>query len=247
MKFVWIKPGSFLMGSSRGFGDETPVHRVVISQPFYMAKHEVTQSQWEAVMGKHKWLAQLTKGDNHMSGPTKAMNVLSWNDCQALIRKLAEQAPGHAFSLPTEAQWEYACRAGSTAEFHFGDDESRMGDYAFYEGNMNWPGKPGFRGKAFYHDVGQKKPNAFGLYDMHGGVWEWCADYYDKDYYVNSPAVDPAGPESGRFRTLRGGSWFRYAKYCRSAYRRFFYPACDGDAVTAWINDFGCRVVINLQ
>jgi len=247
MHFVLIPPGSFLMGSSKGFGDETPVHRVVISRPFYMAKHEVTQSQWEAIMGKHQWLTELTKGDNDMSGPTKAMNVLSWNDCQDFIRKIAEHVPGHRFALPTEAQWEYACRAGSTSEFHFGDDASQLGDYAWYEGNMIWPGKPGFRGRTFYHDVGRKKPNAWGLYDMHGGVWEWCADYYDKDYYVDSTLVDPMGPASGPFRTLRGGSWFRYAKYCRSAYRRFFYPACDGDGVTAWINDFGCRLVINLD
>ena len=112
---------------------------------------------------------------------------------------------------------------------------STMGEYAWFAGNMIWPGG----GRTYpdgtpvrgvhYHTVGQKKPNAFGLYDMHGGAWEWCADYYDKDYYVNSPLVDPAGPESGRFRTLRGGSWFRYAKYCRNSYRRFFYPACNGD------------------
>lgn len=247
MHLALIPPGSFLMGSAKGCGDETPVHRVVISKPFYMAKHEVTQSQWEAVMGKHQWLTELTKGDNDMSGPTKAMNVLSWNDCQEFIRKLGERVPGFRFALPTEAQWEYACRAGSAADFHFGDDESQLGEYAWYEGNMIWPGKPAFRGRTFYHDVGMKKPNAWGLYDMHGGVWEWCADYYDKDYYVNSPLVDPKGPESGRFRTLRGGSWFRYGKYCRSAYRRFFYPACNGDGVTAWINDFGCRVVINLD
>ena len=89
---------------------------------------------------------------------------------------------------------------------------------------MNWPGQPGFRGKAFYHDVGSKKPNAWGLYDMHGGVWEWCADWYDADYYFDAPMADPRGPDSGRLRVLRGGSWFRYPKYARSAYRRFFHP-----------------------
>ncbi|MFQ6042599.1 MAG: formylglycine-generating enzyme family protein, partial [Candidatus Poribacteria bacterium] len=99
----------------------------------------------------------------------------------------------------------------------------------------------------FYHDVGVKKPNAFGLYDMHGSVWEWCADWYDPDYYLPSPLVDPKGPERGRFKVLRGGSWFRYAKYARSAYRRFFFPECDSDGVTAWILDFGCRPVINLR
>ncbi len=247
MEFVLIPAGSFVMGSDRGGRDELPRHRVVISRPFYMAKYELTTSQWEAVMGRHEGLRKLTRGDNLMKGPSKAINVLSWNDCQAFIEKLKAIAPGYAFALPTEAQWEYACRAGSTTEFYFGDDESELGDFAWYEGNMIWPNKPAYRGKAFYHDVGSKKPNAFGLYDMHGGVWEWCADYYDRDYYFRAPLVDPAGPQSGRFRVLRGGSWFRYAKYCRSAYRRFCYPACNGDGVTAYINDFGCRLVINLD
>ena len=245
--FVLIPAGTFVMGSAKGGRDELPLHRVVISRPFYMSKHELSRSQWEAVMGPHKWLTGLTKGDNEMQGPTKAMNVLSWNECQNFIRKLKAKAPKHAFALPTEAQWEYACRAGSATEFNYGNDESKMGDYAWYEGNMIWPGKPAFKGKAFYHDVGRKKPNAFGLYDMHGGVWEWCVDRYDRDYYFDSPMVDPTGPETGRFRVLRGGSWFRYAKYCRSAYRRFFHPAGSGDGVTAWINDFGCRLVINVK
>jgi hypothetical protein len=197
-------------------------------------------------MGEHKWLMELIAGDNDMAGPTKAMNVLSWNDCQDLIEQLKARFPAHQFALPTEAQWEYACRAGSTTEFHFGNDESKLGEYAWYQGNMNWVGQPGFQGTGFYHDVGRKKPNPWGLYDMHGGVWEWCADRYDARYYFDSPLVDPAGPEEGRFRVLRGGSWFRYGKYARSAYRRFFHPQGSSGGVTAWINDFGCRPVINL-
>jgi formylglycine-generating enzyme required for sulfatase activity len=246
MEFVLIPAGSFLMGSQQGPKDERPLHRVVISKPFYMARHEVTQSQWEGVMGPNRWLAGLRQGDNDMSGPTKAMNGLSWNACRDFIGKLRAIAPGREFSLPTEAQWEYACRAGSRTEFHFGNDDAMLGEYAWFAGNMIWPGQPGFRDRTFYHDVGQKKPNAWGLYDMHGGVWEWCADWYDEDYYFDSPLKDPVGPESGRLRVLRGGSWFRYAKYARSAYRRPFHPECDGDAVTAWILDFGCRLVINL-
>ena len=247
MEFVLIPAGSFLMGSDQGAKDELPVHRVVISRPFYMAKHEVTQSQWEAVMGKDKRLTELSEGDNDMSGPSKAMNGLSWTACQNLISKLKQKSPDHAFALPTEAQWEYACRAGSTSEFYFGDDASELGEYAWFAGNMIWPGLPGYRGRTFYHDVGKKKPNVWGLYDMHGGVWEWCADRYDADYYFDSPFLDPSGPESGRFRVLRGGSWFRYTKYARSAYRRFFHPEGDGDGVTAWILDFGCRVAISIS
>ncbi|MBC8354344.1 MAG: SUMF1/EgtB/PvdO family nonheme iron enzyme [Planctomycetes bacterium] len=231
MPFALVPAGSFLMGSKQGPKDERPLHRVVISKPFYMAKYEVTQSQWEAVMGKDKRLTELASGDNDMSGPTKAMNSLSWNVCQEFIRKLKRKSPGQNVALPTEAQWEYACRAGSTTEFHFGDDASELGEYSWYQGNMIWPGQPAFRGRTFYHDVGKKKPNSFGLYDMHGGVWEWCADRYDADYYFDSPLVDPAGPDAGRFRVLRGGSWFRYSKYARSAYRRFFHPESNGDGL----------------
>jgi formylglycine-generating enzyme required for sulfatase activity len=247
MEFVLIPAGSFLMGSDKGARDELPLHRVVISKPFYLARYELTQSQWEALMGRDKRLDDLRSGDNDMAGPDKAMNGLSWVACQSLIEKLKERAPGHAFSLPTEAQWEYACRAGSTTEFYFGDDPSQLGDYAWFAGNMIWPGQPGFKGRTFYHDVGRKKPNAWGLYDMHGGVWEWCADRYDADYFFTSPLADPPGPATGRFRVLRGGSWFRYARYARSAYRRFFHEEGDGDGVTAYILDFGCRLAINLD
>ncbi len=246
MEFVLIPPGSFMMGSDKGFKDERPVHRVVISKPFYLAKYELTQGQWQAIMGQDQRLTEYAKGDNELTGPRKAMNELSWNQCQNFISKLKKKVPGQAFALPTEAQWEYACRAGSTTEYCFGDDPAQLGDYAWFHGNMNWVGQPGFRGKAFYHDTGMKKPNAWGLYDMHGGVWEWCADRYDSDYYFTASLVDPTGPGKGPFRVVRGGSWFRYGKYARSAYRRFFHPEGDGDFVTAYIVDFGCRLAINL-
>jgi formylglycine-generating enzyme required for sulfatase activity len=248
MEFVLIPAGQFLMGSEKGLKDERPVHRVVISRPFYMARYELTQGQWESLMGTHPWLEELRNAKAvDAVAPSKAMDTLSWTACQELFGKLKNKAPACAFALPTEAQWEYACRAGAPSEFHFGDDESQLGEHAWYHGNMNWVGQPGFRGTLFYHDVGLKKPNAFSLYDMHGGVWEWCADRYDPDYYLTSPLVDPQGPEQGHFRVLRGGSWFRYARYARSAYRKVFHPDGNGDATTAYINDFGCRLVINLN
>ncbi|MFT5467052.1 MAG: sulfatase activating formylglycine-generating enzyme [Verrucomicrobiales bacterium] len=247
MEFALIPAGSFLMGSNQGSKDEQPVHRVVISKPFYMARHELTQSQWQAVMGEDKRLTANVSDDNDMTGPTKAMNALSWDMCQDYIGKLRQKATGQAFALPTEAQWEYACRAGSETEFHFGDDPAQLGEYAWFQGNAIWPGMPAFEGLTAYHDTGVKKPNAWGLHDMHGGVWEWCQDRYDAGYYFDSPLADPAGPDSGRFRVIRGGSWFRYAKYARSSYRRFFHPESDSDGVTAWILDFGCRLVINLD
>ncbi len=250
MEFVFIPAGSFLMGSEQGPKDERPVHRVVISQPFYMAKFPVTQAQWEAVVGKQgrlKALEGLWDKNPDAIGPSKVMVGLNWHDCQDFVCKLKAKAPGYAFALPTEAQWEYACRAGSNSEFSFGNDESMLGEYAWFEGNMIWPGKHGnTTRRAAYPTVGQKTPNRWGLYDMHGGVWEWCSDWYDPDYYLSSPLVDPRGPETGRFKVLRGGSWFRYGKYARSAYRRFFHPEAT-DYVTAWIQDFGCRVVINLD
>ncbi|MGB2819964.1 MAG: SUMF1/EgtB/PvdO family nonheme iron enzyme [Phycisphaerae bacterium] len=246
MGFVLIRPGSFLMGSESGPKDERPVHRVVISRPYYMAKIEVTQEQWEAVIGKDPRLAEWSESKDDLAGPKKAMNGLSWNACQDFIRKLEKRVPGHSFALPTEAQWEYACRAGSTTEYSFGGDASVLGEHAWCSANKEWPRVVGSSRSYRYYDAGTKKPNAWGLHDMHGGMWEWCADWYDEDYYLASPLRDPTGPETGRFRVLRGGSWFRYGKYARSAYRRFFHPESDSDAVTAWILDFGCRIVILL-
>ncbi len=246
MEFILIPAGSFLMGSEKGSKGEMPVHRVVVSKSFYMAKLEVTQGQWEAVMGKVERLAEWRKSESDFAGPRKPMNAVSWKDCRDFIRKLEVRAPGHAFALPTEAQWEYACRAGSTGEYCFGDDPAPLNEYAWHEGNKVWGKQVGSRTLFTYRDAGVKRPNAWGLYDMHGSMWEWCADWYDEDYYFDSPLKDPAGRQSGQLRVLRGGSWFRYAKYARSAYRRPFHPECNGDGVTAWILDFGCRVVINL-
>jgi formylglycine-generating enzyme required for sulfatase activity/predicted GH43/DUF377 family glycosyl hydrolase len=244
IEFVRIPAGSFLMGSTKGPADEAPVHRTVVSQSFYMARYEITEQQWESVMGPHSRLVNWRKEPNEMTGPRKAMRGVSWHDCRQFMRTLKTKVPDYAFALPTEAQWEYACRAGSDMEFSFGNDESALDDYALFAGNKEWPG---IDGKFRYHDVGTRKTNAWGLHDMHGGVWEWCSDWYDADYYIRSPLVDPGGPASGRFRVLRGGSWFRKGRYARSAYRRFFHPSGDGDGVTAWILDFGFRPVINIE
>ena len=207
-----------------------------------MAKHEITEQQWEAVMGPHPRLVNWRKEPNELVGPRTAMRGVSWNDCRQFLATLGNKSPELAFAMPTEAQWEYACRAGSDTDFTFGDDEAQLGEHALFAGNKEWPGTDG---KFRFSDVATRKPNRWGLYDMHGGVWEWCSDWYDENYYLKAPLFDPAGPQAGRFRVLRGGSWFRYGKYARSAYRRFFHPSADGDGVTAWILDFGFRPVIN--
>jgi glycerophosphoryl diester phosphodiesterase len=244
MDFVLIPAGTFLMGSTKGANDERPLHSVVISKPFYMAKHEVSQQQWETLMGPDPWLVGLRKEPNDLVGPNKPMYTVSWTAAGKYLTKLKARARHHNFALPTEAQWEYACRADSTTEFSFGNEESQLGEHAHYAGNKRWPGEDDAH---HYYDVATKKPNKFGLFDMHGGVWEWCSDRYNADYYLTSPMVDPDGPQAGRFRVLRGGSWFRRGNYARSAYRRFFHPDGNSGGVTAWINDFGVRPVINLS
>jgi formylglycine-generating enzyme required for sulfatase activity len=132
--------------------------------------------------------------------------------------------------LPTEAEWEYACRAGTTSRFSFGDGDSVLGDYAWFDGNADAAGQD------YAHPAGQKKPNPWGLYDMHGNVWEWCSDWYGQDYYSNSPDVDPNGPSSGEARCLRGGSWFVDAGYLRCSFR-------DADGPVLRSNSVGFRVV----
>jgi formylglycine-generating enzyme required for sulfatase activity len=191
---------------------EGPQHRVRITEPFYMGKYEVTQQQWQAVMGNNP---------SEFKGPDNPVEKVSWNDCQAFTGKLNEGVgqSGAEYSLPTEAQWEYACRAGSTTRWFFGDDEAGLSEYAWGRAKIgddrasfreDAPGR-GKTGKASTHPVGQKKPNAWGLYDVHGNVSEWCADCYRESprspsrYYGRSPLDDPTGPASGRWRVLRGG------------------------------------------
>ncbi len=204
MELVLIPVGEFVMGSPDSDKDaapnEKPQHRVRITKPFYLGKYQVTQEQWQGVMGNNP---------SFFNGPKNPVETVSWKDCQEFLGKLNGKfgAGLGKFQLPTEAQWEYACRAGSTTKYCFGDDDSQLGQYAWYQANSE--SKP--------HPVGEKKPNAWGLYDMHGNVWEWCQDCFDE--YTKSATDDPVGPPGGFRRVYRGGCWHYPARYCRSAFR----------------------------
>jgi len=236
MKLVLIPAGKFMMGSrfspaetvrrykaqkSRCF-DEHPLHEVTISKPFYIGIHEVTQAQWRVLMGSEPWNGKAIANSNNPA------NYIKWDDASNFCRKLSEKT-GKKVVLPTEAQWEYACRAKSKTAYCFGDDPRRLGDYAWIAYNSM---PMGDRRKNYLHPVGQKKPNAWGLYDMHGSVNEWCSDYYDKDYYefskkLKSHRVDPRGFSAGtgnalRVHVIRGGSWGGFPDACRSAAREAF-------------------------
>jgi formylglycine-generating enzyme required for sulfatase activity len=204
MEFVLIPAGSFLMGSPdsdrKARDNEKPQHKVTISQPFYLGKYEVTQSQWEAVMGSNP---------SDFSGRSNPVENVSWEDVQGFIKKLNQKEGGNKYRLPTEAEWEYAARAGTTSIYSFGDDAGALGRYAWCWGNSGWS----------THPVGQKEPNPWGLCDMHGNVYEWVQDWYGKNYYAESPGIDPRGPSSGSYRVFRGGCWINLARNCRSAAR----------------------------
>ena len=208
IELVLIPAGTFWMGVSPGDeearDDEKPRHRVTISRPFYLGKYEVTQGQWVKVMGSRPWSGETYARDR----ADHAASYISWNDAMEFCR-----ATG--FRLLTEAEWEYACRAGTTTKFCFGDSDSELGEYAWYDGNA-WD-----RDEKYAHVVGRKKPNAFGLYDMHGNVWEWCSDWYDSEAYsrYSGGVTDPSGPSTGEYRVLRGGSWHYVPWFCRSSYR----------------------------
>ena len=214
MQLNLIPAGTFLMGSPAGEPDREDKehqHEVTISKAFYMQTTEVTQGQWKALMGTEPWKGQefskyVKEGTNYPAV------YVSWDDAITYCKKLSEKE-GKTYRLPTEAEWEYACRAGSKTTWNFGNDQNALGDYAWYANNA-WD-----IGEKYAHQVGLKNPNAFGLYDMHGNVWEWCYDYYGQNYYNQSREKNPTGPESGSHRVFRGGSWRFGIPLTRSAYR----------------------------
>ena len=210
MVFVRIPAGVFTMGAPAwdvtAPYHETPAHRVRISQPFDLGVYPVTQAQWAAVLGMHP---RAGLGD-----PTRPVEQVSWHDVQTFLQRLMTTETGVLYRLPTEAEWEYACRAGSTTAYSFGDDPDQLGAHAWYTANA----------KGVAHPVGQLRPNAWGLYDMHGNVGEWVHDWYDDAYYARSPACDPRGPDAGEARVHRGGSWHASAGLCGSPSRNRWHP-----------------------
>ena len=202
MKFAWVPAGTFLMGSpdheQDRLANETQ-HRVILTKGFFLGIHPVTRAQWQAVMGKKKSL--------HGTGRLPVVEI-SWYDSLAFCEKLSKR-DGESYRLPTEAEWEYACRAGSSSAYCFGDYFNHLGDYAWfmYSAGFQSPPRP----------VGQKKPNAWGLFDMHGNVGEWCWDWSGE--YTTEDAIDPEGSPTGRFRVQRGGSTRMFPWQLRSAVR----------------------------
>lgn len=235
MELVLIPPGKFLMGSPEDEKDretnEGPVD-VTLTKPFYLGKTEVTQAQWLAMMGTTPWRGHKSfKGDgteSMLEGDAYPVTFVSWDDAQAFCKKLSNQEK-REYRLPTEAEWEYSCRAGTTTRFSFGQEEvlrRQIGPNKVLLDDYAWWGKTlgdGVDEKMYEHEVGLKKPNPFGLFDMHGNVGEWCADWYAA--YPKLPQIDPVGPPTGSNRVYRGGDWFAdNAKYCRSASRGWAAP-----------------------
>jgi len=216
-KMVRIPAGEFLMGSPSNEpdrdSDEGPQHRVRISRDFWMGQTEVTQGLWKAVMGSNP-----SRFSN--CGDDCPVEKVSWDDCQKFIQKLNGMVSGGNFRLPTEAEWEYACRAGTTTPFNTGP--CLNADQANYDGNYPYSGCSKGQYRECTIKVGSFGPNAWGLYDMHGNVWEWCQDLYGD--YASGSVTDPEGPSGGSSRVGRGGSWYGGARNCRSANRGSLTP-----------------------
>ncbi len=233
IQWVWVEGGKFMMGSPADEdgrdGDEGPQHEVEVSG-FWMGATEVTNAQYNVFMraaqkDKALWDRVKESGANYpgleskLKGARQPVVMVSWEEAKAFCDWV-----GNGITLPTEAQWEYACRAGNTGRFCFGDDEAQLGDYAWYAVNAN----------GGTHAVGGKKPNVLGLYDMHGNAWEWCSDWHGA--YMTDPAKDPAGPTTGTDCVLRGSGWNSEPEGCRAAYR-------DGSAPGGRSDDLGFRLV----
>jgi formylglycine-generating enzyme required for sulfatase activity len=235
MKLALIPAGRFRMGSpvseKERDADEWP-HEVAITKPFYLSVYEVTQRQYQQVMGNNPSFFSPSRA----GGPDHPVDQVLWKEavqfCQNLSALPAEQQAGRTYRLPTEAEWEYACRAGTRTVFHSGDSLSSL--QANFDGRSPYGNAPPGPNLGRTTRVGSYPPNAFGLHDMHGNVQEWCSDWYDPDYYRHSPIKDPPGPargvlhtgfESHYFLVVRGGSWLDEGRGCRAAYRFRFMPS----------------------
>ncbi len=202
MKFVLVPAGSFIMGTDKGQPDERPIHKVNISKPFYLGTTEVTQAQYEKVMGKNP---------SKHKGADMPINRVSWLDAQAFCKKLSAMDEAGSYRLPSEAEWEHACRAGSKTLYYWGDGLNK--EYGWFRETS------GFK----LHPVAKCKANAWGLYDMAGNAWEWCQDFYARNY-APGEQTDPTGPPEGPNRILRGGSFYSSVTSARSANRRHQEP-----------------------
>ena len=203
-----VEGGTFTMGATSEQGDEAyfdeaPAHKVTLSD-YHIGKYEVTQEEWEAVMGNNP---------SEFKGANKPVERVSWNDCQEFIKKL-NLLTGLQFRLPTEAEWENAARGGNKSRGYKYSGSNTIGDVAWY-----W-----YNSSETTHQVGTKRPNELGIYDMSGNVWEWCSDWYSSSYYSSSPTTNPTGPTTGFSRVCRGGGWFSIAQGCRVSYRRIGNP-----------------------
>jgi len=222
MDFVWIEDGSFIMGSpvdEEGRKPDEIQHTVTLSKGFYLGKYEVTQGQWESVMNTKPWLDKTrSQLDDIIFGEMTVISssnypvaYVSWQDAQSFANRLNQQTGSKLYRLPTEAEWEYAARAGTSTRWFFGENKSLLGDYAWYEENT-WN-----IGNKHAQPIGLKKPNQWGLHDMYGNVWEWCQDKYG--YYGQGEKIDPRGPHTGLHHVMRGGSFIYGAQFISSAHR----------------------------
>ncbi len=230
MKLVRIEAGKFIMGSPKTetdrYDEEGHQSEVTISKPFYMGVCEINQAQWHAIMGTEPWKGKLFG----KSGADNAATYISWDDAIKFCEILSKKA-GKKLTIPTEAQWEYACRAGSKTAYCFGNDASKLGDYAWCHANAHEIDDQ------YPHAVGRKKPNAWGLYDMHGNVWEWCRDWYSDEFYTKAKKADPENTTEAISRVVRGGAWNGAPGMSRSARRGGFRPDISN-------HDTGFRVII---
>ncbi len=219
MKFAWVPPGSFLMGGNAN-DKEKPVHCVALTRGFYMGVYPVTQAQWQSVMGYNP-----SRNVSSFRGGDRPVEMVSWDDCQDFCGRLRELT-GKPIRLPTEAEWEYACRAGTTSDYCTGSDEAALRKTGWFQGNSNSQTQP----------VGKLAANAWGLFDMHGNVWEWCQDLHGA-YGSADGVIDPQGATSAVDCVCRGGAWNSRPEHCRAAHRGKFGPG-DRDG------DVGCRVCV---